>query len=71
MKHPRTYFAKDILLGKWVVGKNIVVIGGGSIGCETTDFMASLVNDRHPGNRKVNIIETKRCRNYYQCDNNI
>lgn len=59
MKHPRTYFAKDVLLGKYVVGKNIVVIGGGSIGCETADFIASLVNDRHPGNRKVHIIEMK------------
>lgn len=59
MKHPNTYVAEDVLLGNKVVGKHIVVIGGGSVGCETADFIASLVNDRHPGNRTVHIIEMK------------
>lgn len=59
MKHPNTYLAQDVLLGRHVVGKHIVVIGGGSVGCETADFIASLVNDRHPGNRKVHILEMK------------
>ncbi len=40
-------------------GKNIVVVGGGSVGCEVADFVAPLVNDRHPNNKKVTVIEMK------------
>ena len=32
--------AADILSGRVVAGKNVVVIGGGSVGCETADFLA-------------------------------
>ena len=37
--------------------KNVVVIGGGSVGCETADYVAPLVNDRFPRNRVVTLLE--------------
>ena len=49
--------ADDILAGKKVPGKNIVIIGGGSVGCETADYLAPLINDLFPANRKVTILE--------------
>ena len=58
-KHPHTGVAQDILLGKMWTGKNVVIVGGGSVGCEVADFIAPLVNDRHPGNKKVTVIEMK------------
>lgn len=57
--HPKMVSAEDILLGKVCAGKNVVVIGGGSVGCETADFLAPLENDRHPRNRKVTVIEMR------------
>jgi 2,4-dienoyl-CoA reductase-like NADH-dependent reductase (Old Yellow Enzyme family)/thioredoxin reductase len=33
--------AWDVLAGRVAVGKKILVIGGGSVGCETADFLAS------------------------------
>lgn len=56
-KHPHSGFAQDILLGKMWAGKNVVIIGGGSVGCEVADFIAPLVNDRHPNNKKITVIE--------------
>ena len=41
--HPHSGVAQDILLGKMWAGKNIVIIGGGSVGCEVADFIAPLV----------------------------
>ncbi|MBW6461393.1 MAG: FAD-dependent oxidoreductase [Bacteroidales bacterium] len=32
--------AWDLLLGKVQTGRNVLVIGGGSVGCETADFLA-------------------------------
>lgn len=32
--------AADILSGKSIAGKDVVVIGGGSVGCETADYLA-------------------------------
>lgn len=49
--------ADDILCGKDFPGRNIVVIGGGSVGCETADYLAPLVYDRLPRDRKVTVIE--------------
>ncbi len=34
------YSAYDILEGNVVAGRNVIVIGGGSVGCETAQFMA-------------------------------
>lgn len=45
----RAVNARDILEGK-ASGKNIVVIGGGSIGCETAEFLAKQ-------GKKVSIVE--------------
>lgn len=33
--------AWDVLLGKLKVGKKVLVVGGGSVGCETADFLAA------------------------------
>ena len=52
-----TMTADDILSGKKYPGKNIVIIGGGSVGCETADYLAPLINDMFPANRKVTILE--------------
>ncbi len=49
--------ADDILAGKAFPGRKIVIIGGGSVGCETADYLAPLVNDLFPKNREVIILE--------------
>ena len=49
--------ADDILAGKEFPGRKIVIIGGGSVGCETADYLAPLVYDRFPRDRKVTVIE--------------
>ena len=35
----------------------MVIIGGGSVGCETADYLAPLINDLFPRNRDVTILE--------------
>ena len=52
-----TMTADDILAGRKVTGRNVVIIGGGSVGCETADYLAPLVNDLFPANRNVTILE--------------
>ena len=37
---PSVVFAQDALAGKVTVGQNVVVIGGGMVGCETGHFLA-------------------------------
>jgi 2,4-dienoyl-CoA reductase-like NADH-dependent reductase (Old Yellow Enzyme family)/thioredoxin reductase len=49
--------ADDILTGKAFPGRKIVIIGGGSVGCETADYLAPIVNDRFPRNRDITVIE--------------
>ena len=49
--------ADEVLSGSKYPGRNIVVLGGGSVGCETADFLAPLINDLFPMNRKVTILE--------------
>ncbi len=49
--------ADDILAGKSFPGRKVVIIGGGSVGCETADYLAPLVNDLFPRNREVIILE--------------
>ena len=52
-----TMTADDILAGRKITGRNVVIIGGGSVGCETADYLAPLVNDLFPANRNVTILE--------------
>lgn len=49
--------ADDILAGKAFPGRKIVIIGGGSVGCEIADYLAPLVNDLFPKNREITILE--------------
>ncbi len=49
--------ADDVLAGKAFPGRKVVVIGGGSVGCETADYLAPLVNDLFPKNREIIILE--------------
>lgn len=49
--------ADDVLAGRAFPGRKIVVIGGGSVGCETTDYLAPLVNDLYPRNREITLLE--------------
>ena len=49
--------ADDLLGGNGVPGKKIVIVGGGTVGCETADYLAPLVNDLSPANRDVTVIE--------------
>lgn len=49
--------ADDILCGRVHPGRRIVVVGGGSVGCETADYLAPLVNDLAPTNRDVTLVE--------------
>lgn len=49
--------ADDILAGKAFPGRKVVVVGGGSVGCETADYLAPLVNDKFPRNREIIVLE--------------
>lgn len=49
--------ADDILAGKQFPGRKIVIIGGGSVGCELADYLALLVNDRFIRNRDITVLE--------------
>ena len=53
----QTMTADDILSGRGFPGRKIVILGGGSVGCETADYLAPLINDLFPVNRDVTIIE--------------
>jgi len=39
-EQPRVAIARDVLLGLSPVGKNVLVVGGGLVGCETAEFLA-------------------------------
>lgn len=49
--------ADDVLAGRAFPGRKIVIIGGGSVGCETADYLAPLINDLFPRNRDVTLLE--------------
>ncbi len=53
----QTMTADDILSGRKFPGRKIVILGGGSVGCETADYLAPLINDLFPANRDVTVIE--------------
>ncbi len=49
--------ARDILSGAVRAGKKVVIVGGGSVGCETADFILRPLNDLNPLSRDVTVIE--------------
>ena len=49
--------ADDILTGAAFPGRKIVVIGGGSVGCETADYLAPVVHDLYLRNREIIVLE--------------
>ena len=49
--------ADDILAGKAFPGRKVVIIGGGSVGCELADFLAPQINDRFIRNREIVVLE--------------
>lgn len=49
--------AWDVLSGGVFPGPNVLIIGGGSVGCETADYLAHVVDDLQPGGNRVTIIE--------------
>lgn len=53
----QTMTADEVLSGKGFPGRKVVILGGGSVGCETADYLALLVDDRFPANRDVTVIE--------------
>lgn len=53
----QTMTADDVLSGRTYPGRKIVVLGGGSVGCETADYLAPLINDLFPVNRDITLIE--------------
>ncbi len=53
----QTMTADDVLSGKGFPGRKIVILGGGSVGCETADYLAPLIDDKFPANRDVTVIE--------------
>ena len=49
--------AWDVLSGRIQVNGNVLVIGGGQVGCETADFITNPTNDMTPGADRVTIME--------------
>ena len=49
--------ADDILAGRAFPGRKTVVLGGGSVGCETADYLAPLIDDLFPRNREITLLE--------------
>lgn len=49
--------AWDVLSGKVFPGPNVVIIGGGKVGCEAADYIAHPVNDMNPMGNKVTVVE--------------
>ncbi len=50
--------ADDVLYGRKFPGRKIVVIGGGSVGCETADYLAPVLEMTvSPRNREITLIE--------------
>jgi 2,4-dienoyl-CoA reductase-like NADH-dependent reductase (Old Yellow Enzyme family)/thioredoxin reductase len=47
----------DVLTGKVLAGTKVLIIGGGSTGCETADFLAHPFDDLNPRGVRVTIME--------------
>jgi pyruvate/2-oxoglutarate dehydrogenase complex dihydrolipoamide dehydrogenase (E3) component len=50
-------YSWDVLTGKVLPGLKILVIGGGTTGCETADFLAHPLDDLSPKGNRVTIME--------------
>lgn len=57
MNGSRVVSAQDALEGKRRIGKNVVVVGGGPVGCEIADFLAHPHFDGSSNGRRVTIME--------------
>lgn len=55
--HKNIMTAWEALKSEKPIGHHIVVIGGGSVGCETADFLADAHDFRTLGGRRVAIVE--------------
>ncbi len=55
--HGNVVSAWDILRGVKPAGLNVVIIGGGSVGCETAEFLSARHDYRALGGRKITIVE--------------
>lgn len=55
--HKNIMTAWQALNSEKPVGQNIVIIGGGNVGCETADFLADAHDFRALGGRKVAVVE--------------
>lgn len=55
--HKNIVSAWDILSGKVPAGMNVVVIGGGSVGCEVAEFIAPRHDYRAVMGRKISLVE--------------
>ena len=56
----QTMTADEVLMGKKFPGRKIVILGGGSVGCETADYLSPIVHDKAPRNREIIIIEAMK-----------
>lgn len=55
--HQNIMTAWEALRSEKPMGQNIVIVGGGSVGCETADFLADAHDFRTLGGRKITIVE--------------
>lgn len=53
----RLVTAWDVLEGKEIPGQNAVIVGGGSVGCETADFLLPAHRDLKANSRRVTVLE--------------
>ena len=49
--------AWDVLAGQTCPGQNVVIVGGGLVGCETADFLLPPIQDLAPRSRRVALLE--------------
>lgn len=49
--------AWEVLAGRILLGPQVVVVGGGNVGCETADFIAHPFDDMTPHSYRVTIVE--------------
>jgi 2,4-dienoyl-CoA reductase-like NADH-dependent reductase (Old Yellow Enzyme family)/thioredoxin reductase len=49
--------AWQVLKGEIFPGPNLVILGGGKVGCETANYLTHIVDDMNPKGNKVTILE--------------
>jgi 2,4-dienoyl-CoA reductase (NADPH2) len=57
VKNEKVITAYDVLAGKVVVGNNVIIIGGGMVGCEVADFVADNRDNPIINRTVVTIVE--------------